>query len=82
MAVASTMQDHIILVGLGHLGYRVALKLHEMGEPLVVVEYNADSDMVSTAKQMGIPVIHDDATRPSVLEAAAIKKARTIIMAS
>jgi Trk K+ transport system NAD-binding subunit len=31
---------------------------------------------------LGIPVIHDDATRPSTLEAANIQKARTIIMAS
>ncbi|HNH25819.1 MAG TPA: NAD-binding protein [Anaerolineales bacterium] len=82
MAVASTMQNHIILVGLGHLGYRVALKLHEMGEPLVVIEFNADADTVNTIKNMGIPVIHDDGTRPAVLEAANIKKSRTIIMAS
>ena len=82
MAVASTLQNHIILVGLGHLGYRVALKLHEMGEALAVIEFNADTDTVSTVKKMGVPVIHDDATRLSVLEAANIKKARTIIMAS
>lgn len=82
MAVASTMQNHIILVGLGHLGYRVALKLHEMGEPLAVIEFNADADTVNIVKKMGVPVVHDDATRPSILEAANIKKARAIIMAS
>lgn len=82
MAVASTMQDHIILVGLGHLGYRVALKLHEMGEALAVIEFKADADTVNAVKHMGVPVIHDDATRPSILEAANIKKARAIIMAS
>ncbi|MBI3163137.1 MAG: NAD-binding protein [Chloroflexi bacterium] len=82
MAVASTMQDHIILVGLGHLGYRVALKLHEMGEIVTVIEFKADADAVAAVKQMGVPVIHDDATRPSILEAANVKKARAIIMAS
>ena len=82
MAVASTLQDHIVLVGLGHLGYRVALKLHEMGEPLAVVEFNAEADTVNTIKKLGVPVIHDDATRISILESANIKKARTIIMAS
>lgn len=82
MAVASTMQNHIILVGLGHLGYRVALKLHEMGETLAVIEFKADSDTANNAKRLGIPVIHDDATRPAILEAANIKKARTIILAS
>ncbi|NWF65304.1 MAG: NAD-binding protein [Chloroflexi bacterium] len=82
MAVASTMQNHIILVGLGHLGYRVALKLHEIGETLAVIELNANTDAVSTVKKMGVPVIHDDAARPSTLEAANIQKARAIIMAS
>jgi Trk K+ transport system NAD-binding subunit len=82
MAVASTLNKHIILVGLGHLGYRVAMKLHEMGENLVVVELNTNADTVNAAHSLGIPVIHDDATRPATLEAANIEKARTIIMAS
>ncbi len=82
MAVASTLRKHIILVGLGHLGYRVALKLHEMGEQVAVIEFNADTDTLNAARNLGIPVIHDDATRPAALEAANIKDARTIIMAS
>ena len=82
MAVASTLRKHIILVGLGHLGYRVALKLHEMGEQVAVIEFNADTDTLNAARNLGIPVIHDDATRPVALEAANVKDARTIIMAS
>jgi voltage-gated potassium channel len=82
MAVASTLRKHIILVGLGHLGYRVALKLHDMGEQIAVIEFNADTDTLNAARNLGIPVIHDDATRPVALEAANIKDARTIIMAS
>jgi voltage-gated potassium channel len=82
MAVASTLNKHIILVGLGHLGYRVALKLHEMGEQITAIEFNPDTDTLSVIRNLGIPVIHDDATRPATLEAANIKDARTIILAS
>ncbi len=82
MAVASTLNKHIILVGLGHLGYRVALKLHEMGESIAAIELNANADTVNGARELGIPIIHDDATRPSTLESANILKARTIILAS
>lgn len=82
MAVASTLNNHIILIGLGHLGYRVALKLHEMGETISVVEFSKDADSVNTIKTLGIPVIHEDATRPSTLEAVNVKTARAIIMAS
>jgi phosphoglycerate dehydrogenase-like enzyme len=38
MAVASTYNKHTVLVGLGHLGYRVVQKLHEMEENVVVVK--------------------------------------------
>jgi Trk K+ transport system NAD-binding subunit len=82
MAVASTLKNHIILVGLGHLGYRVALKLHEMGENLAIIELSTNADTITEVRNWGLPVIHDDATRPSVLEAANIQKARAIIMAS
>ncbi len=82
MAVASTLKKHIILVGLGHLGYRVALKMHEMGEQITVIEFNANTDTLNVIRNLGIPVIHEDATRPASLEAANVKDARTIIMAS
>jgi voltage-gated potassium channel len=82
MAVASTFNKHIILVGLGHLGYRIVLKLHELGEQVVVLEFNADTDTISVARNLGIPVIQDDATRPIALEGANVKDARTIILAS
>jgi voltage-gated potassium channel len=82
MAVASTMKGHIILIGLGHLGYRIAQRLHEMGENLVVIELKESADTVTAIRALDIPVIPDDATRPSALEAANIKDARTIILAS
>ena len=82
MAIASTLKKHVILVGLGHLGYRVALKIHEMGEQIAAIEFNANTDTLSAVRDLGIPVIHDDATRAASLEAANIKDARTIILAS
>ena len=82
MAVASTMNKHIVLIGLGHLGFRVAQRLHEMGESVVVVEINLGTHTTVAAREMGIPVIHGDARHPATLEAANIKDARTIILAS
>ena len=82
MAVASTMNKHIVLVGLGHLGFRVAQRLHQMGENVVVVEINLGTHTTAAAREMGIPVIHADARNPGTLEGANIKEARTIILAS
>lgn len=80
MAVASTFKNHIILVGLGHLGFRVARDLHRMGQGVVVVELNPKAELVAGVKQMDIPVIQDDATRETTLEAAGIRRARAIIL--
>ncbi|HSB00054.1 MAG TPA: NAD-binding protein [Anaerolineales bacterium] len=82
MAVASTMNKHIVLIGLGHLGYRVAQRLYEMGENIAVVELNPGTHTTAAARDMGIPVIQADARHPGSLEAANIKDARTIILAS
>lgn len=82
MAVVSTMNKHIVLVGLGHLGYRVAQKLHEMGENVAVLEINLGTHTTAAAREMGIPIIQADARQPGSLEGANIKDARTIILAS
>jgi Trk K+ transport system NAD-binding subunit len=82
MAVASTMNEHIILVGLGHLGYRIAQKLHEMGKNVVIIELKATQHTVSAAREMGIPVIEEDGRNATALEGANIKDAQTIILAS
>jgi Trk K+ transport system NAD-binding subunit len=76
------MNKHIVLIGLGHLGYRVAQRLHETGENVVVVEVNQGTHTTIAARDMGIPVIQGDARHAAALEAANIKDARTVILAS
>jgi Trk K+ transport system NAD-binding subunit len=80
MAVASTYTKHTVLIGLGHLGYRVAEELHEMEESVVVIELNLSADLIAEVQNMGIPIIHGDATRPTILDAAHVGEAHTIIL--
>jgi Trk K+ transport system NAD-binding subunit len=80
MAVASTYEGHILLVGLGHLGYRVAQNLLEMGQEIVAVEINAQEPFVARVQALGIPVIVDDATDERALRGAGLEKARAIIL--
>ena len=82
MAVASTMKNHIVLVGLGHLGYRVVHRLHEMGKEVVVIEQNPSIDSFKAVQEMGVPVIQEDGTRNIALESANIKDAHTVILAT
>ena len=80
IAVASTFRNHTVLVGLGHLGFRVVQKLHEMKEHVVVIEQNPSVDMFTAVQKMRVPVIQDDATRPAALDNGGVAKARTIIL--
>ena len=80
VAVASTYNNHIILVGLGHLGYRVAEELMNMEQEIVIIEINPKADLINSTKAMGIPVIQDDATREHALESAGVQQARAIIL--
>src|SRR5512135_1551096 len=61
IAVASTFRNHTVLVGLGHLGFRVVQKLHEMKQHVVVIEQNPSLDLFSAAQKLNIPIIQDDA---------------------
>jgi voltage-gated potassium channel len=80
MAVASTFTDHVVIVGLGHLGYRVVLELHDFDREVVVIEREPDQDLLNNVRDLGIPVLVDDASREAALTAASIQKARSIIL--
>jgi Trk K+ transport system NAD-binding subunit len=80
VAVASTFNQHVILVGLGHLGYRVAVNLTQMDQDVVVIETAPRLELASALQGLDIPLIHEDATHENALENAGIRKARSIIL--
>jgi len=80
MAVASTFSKHVVLVGLGHLGYRVVKQLRELDEDVVVVELSPDPDLLASVHRLDVPVIEDDASREVILEAAGIRRAKAILL--
>lgn len=43
LMMASSMQNHIVLVGLGEVGLRTYNVLHQLGEQVVVIERNAEN---------------------------------------
>jgi Trk K+ transport system NAD-binding subunit len=80
MAIASTFNNHAVLVGLGHLGYRVALQLNDMDQDVVVLEQDPLAHLVTNVRKVGVTVIQDDASQEPALEAAGIRRARSIIL--
>ncbi len=77
--MAKTLQDHIIVVGLGHVGYRVLLELLERGRSVVAVEANGDSPYVEEARARGVPVIVSDARRESLWNELNVEHATCVV---
>lgn len=81
MAIASTLDKHHILVGLGHLGFHVIEHLNQaMNQQMAVIELNPSADLVNAVQELEIPIIHDDASREAALEAAGVRRASSIIL--
>jgi voltage-gated potassium channel len=82
LVVASTYRDHVILCGLGHLGFRVLERLVTMNAPTVVLEQSTDSPFIHEAKAMRVPVLVRDMTEDAALIDAGVEYADTIIICS
>jgi Trk K+ transport system NAD-binding subunit len=70
---------HIVVAGLGNVGFRVAVELLEHGERVVAIEQRADNPFVPTARRLGAAVIIGDATVTQVLREAHAATARSIV---
>jgi voltage-gated potassium channel len=79
VAMASTYDNHVIVCGIGRVGYRVILELLKYGRDVVAIEQNPDGRFVEKARGLGIPVIIADARRSGNLIQAGVKRADAII---
>jgi len=80
MAVASTFNRHTVLIGLGHLGFRVAKELHELDQEVVAVELKPDEELITRTQAIGVPVVPGDARREEILRGVGVPKARALVI--
>jgi Trk K+ transport system NAD-binding subunit len=73
---------HVVVCGLGNVGYRLVNELTAMGERVVVIEQAADQPFVATTRRKGVPVFIGNATVPEVLRQAHAGSARALIAAT
>ncbi len=72
-------EQHVILVGFGRVGRRIALGMRERGRALVVIE--DQPDVVRRAKAEGFEAILGDATQQWTLEEAGVARASKLLIA-
>jgi len=70
---------HVVVCGLGNIGFRVTEELIRQGQQVVVVERDPAGKFVTTARQLGAAVLHGDATVAEVHRQANSVSARAIV---
>lgn len=80
MAVAES--GHVVLCGIGHLGFRVLEQLVASQVPVVVIEKDGGGRFVSQAKALGVAVLLMDMKDDQSLVEANVAKARVIVVAT
>ncbi len=73
------ISGHVVVVGLGEVGFRVVAQLHDLGVPVVCVEANEDAVGVSLARRLGLPIVFGDATRAETLRTAWVNTCRAVV---
>jgi len=80
--MASSMSDHVILVGFGRLGFSTYLLLRKLRESVVVIERDSGNQFLEEVRRDGIPLFIGDARREALLLDANVKQAKSIIVAT
>jgi len=75
-------RGHVVVCGLGNVGFRVVEQLIHMGERVVVVERKTDNPFAATCRRQGAAVVIGDATVAEVLRQARVDSARAVIAAT
>lgn len=80
--MAMTTRGHVVLCGVGSVGFRIVEELVGMGVQVFAVERDADGIFVERARQLGVHVLIGDARAENLLEELNVKGARAVIVAT
>lgn len=80
--MAHSMKNHVILVGLGKLGFRIFSLLRELDQPVVVLERDPANAFLDDVRRDGSPLLIGDGRREQFLTEANIGGARSVILAT
>jgi len=79
VAIASTYRNHVIVCGLGRVGYRVTKELLRLGEEVVGIERDTEGPFLEELQQMKVPILLGNARARDMLEKACVQEAAAIV---
>jgi voltage-gated potassium channel len=82
LTMAGLLKNHIVLVGLGRLGFQTWEILHELDESLVIVETDEKNAFLDRLREAGTPFLLGDGRRDQLLLEAGVANAKSIVLAT
>lgn len=79
-AVASTYRNHVIVLGVGHLGLRVIRALVAMGTDVVAIDVHSSPEKDAELKRLGVSLVLGDGRLAPTLETAGTRHASAFIV--
>lgn len=75
-------RNHVVVCGLGNIGYRVVTQMHSLGIPVAAAEKMEDNRGMQEVRRLDVPVLIADARSPDTLRALNIAEARCLVIAT
>lgn len=73
---------HVIVVGMGQVGLRLAQELQQLGVAVVGIEHDPNARTLQIARSCGIPVLIADGASRAAMEAVSVSGAVALVAAS
>ncbi|MFL6193004.1 MAG: potassium channel family protein [Thermoanaerobaculia bacterium] len=72
---------HVVVIGMGNVGFRVINELADLGVPAVAVDFTPDGPFLATVRTR-VPLIVGDARLDDTLQRAGLDRARSVVAAT
>jgi Trk K+ transport system NAD-binding subunit len=79
-AIPRGLHDHVVVCGLGNIGYRIVEQLHDLGVPVVAAELQETNRYLPAVRRLGVPVLVADIRLPETLQALHVDRARSVVV--
>jgi Trk K+ transport system NAD-binding subunit len=74
------LHDHVVVCGLGNIGYRMVEQLHDLGVPVVAAELQETNRYLPAVRRLGVPVLVADIRLPETLQTLHVQRARAVVV--
>jgi voltage-gated potassium channel len=78
--MADKSRGHVVVCGLGTVGFRVVEELVALDEQVFVIERNGDGEFIPRARELGVEVLVGDARTENYMRSLNIATARAVII--